>query len=160
MTTDYFESKIGLIMIKADEKGITQLTIVQEKIDAVEKGPITDEGKKQLEAYFSGQCKEFNLPLNLESGTPFYQRVWAELLKIPYGTTTSYLDIAKKLGDPKSTRAVGMANGKNPIAIVVPCHRVIGSDGSLTGYAHGTAVKRTLLALENPQEYAVNGSLF
>ena len=160
MTTDYYKSPIGLIMIKADQKGITQLTLVDEKIDKVEKGPINEEAKKQLEAYFLGKCKEFDLPLNLESGTPFYQKVWQELLKIPYGTTTNYLDIAKKLGDPNATRAVGMANGKNPIAIIVPCHRVIGSNGSLTGYAHGTAIKRELLALENPNEYAVNGTLF
>ena len=160
MTTDYLETHIGLIMIKADDKGISQLTIVPKKIDEVEKGPYTKEGKKQLEAYFSGQLKEFKLPLNLENGTDFFQSVWAELLKIPFGKTTTYLDIAKKLGDPNATRAVGMANGKNPIAIVVPCHRVIGSNGSLTEYAHGTDVKRKLLALENPQEYALNGLLF
>ncbi|MCL4107171.1 UNVERIFIED_CONTAM: hypothetical protein GTU68_032986 [Idotea baltica] len=96
----------------------------------------------------------------MENGTSFYQKVWNELLKIPYGETASYLDIAKKLGDPNSTRAVGMANGKNPIAIIVPCHRVIGSNGSLTGYAYGNEIKRQLLALENPKEYAINGTLF
>lgn len=160
MHIDYLPSPIGLLQLKADEKGLTNLTIVKFKSNEVNGNEVTEEAKKQLKTYFMGQRAVFDLPLNLESRTPFYRKVWEELLKIPFGKTLTYLDIAKKLGDSKSTRAVGMANGKNPIAIIVPCHRVIGSDGSLTGYAHGVDIKRKLLALENPKEYAVNGTLF
>ena len=100
-----------------------------------------------LQRYFAGELFEFQLPLAPE-GTPFQQRVWQELRRIPYGETISYLELAKRVGDPKSVRAVGRANGANPIAVVVPCHRVIGADGSLTGYAGGLEKKRALLALE------------
>jgi methylated-DNA-[protein]-cysteine S-methyltransferase len=100
-----------------------------------------------LQRYFAGELFEFQLPLAPE-GTPFQQRVWQELRRIPYGETISYLELARRVGDPKSVRAVGRANGANPIAVVVPCHRVIGADGSLTGYAGGLEKKRALLALE------------
>ena len=100
-----------------------------------------------VERYFAGKLREFALPLAPE-GTPFQKRVWAELCRIPYGTTISYAELAQRLGDPKAVRAVGTANGANPIAIVVPCHRVIGSDGTLTGYAGGLDKKRALLELE------------
>jgi methylated-DNA-[protein]-cysteine S-methyltransferase len=160
MHIDYLSSPIGLLQLKADEKGITNLTIVKVKGTEVNGNEITKKAKDQLNSYFKGKNTVFDLPLNLESGSHFYRKVWGELLKIPFGKTLTYLEIAKKLGDPKATRAVGMANGKNPIAIVVPCHRVIGSDGSLTGYAHGVDIKRKLLALENPKEFAINGTLF
>ena len=100
-----------------------------------------------LQRYFAGELFEFQLPLAPE-GTPFQQRVWQELRRIPYGETISYLELARRVGDPTSVRAVGRANGANPIAVVVPCHRVIGADGSLTGYAGGLEKKRALLALE------------
>ncbi|GLR17941.1 methylated-DNA--[protein]-cysteine S-methyltransferase [Portibacter lacus] len=160
MHIDYYESPVGILRIRADEKGITDLNIVRSMDESPNPNPIITASKTQLDLYFAGESKGFDLPLNLESWSDFYKKVWAELVNIPFGRTVSYLDIAKKLGDPKSTRAVGMANGKNPIAIIVPCHRVIGSDGSLTGYAYGTEVKRKLLALENPKEYSVNGVLF
>ena len=100
-----------------------------------------------VERYFAGKLREFKLPLAPE-GTPFQKRVWAELCRIPYGATISYAELAQRIGDPQAVRAVGTANGANPIAIVVPCHRVIGSDGTLTGYAGGLDKKRALLELE------------
>ena len=102
---------------------------------------------RQLEAYFRGELRAFDLPL-APRGTPFQLRVWAELRKIPYGATISYGELARRLGDPNLTRAVGAANGANPISIIIPCHRVIGADGSLTGYGGGLDVKRGLLELE------------
>ncbi|MCB0971788.1 MAG: methylated-DNA--[protein]-cysteine S-methyltransferase [Acidimicrobiales bacterium] len=105
------------------------------------------EVRRQLEEYFAGDRREFDLDLAPE-GTPFQQQVWAQLRAIPYGETASYGEVAAALGAPGASRAVGSANGANPIAIVVPCHRVVGADGRLTGYAGGTDRKRTLLDLE------------
>jgi methylated-DNA-[protein]-cysteine S-methyltransferase len=102
---------------------------------------------RQLRGYFAGELKEFDLPL-AAGGTPFEQRVWRELLNIGYGVTVSYGDIARAIGKPTAFRAVGLANGRNPIPIIVPCHRVIGSSGSLTGYGGGLATKQRLLTLE------------
>jgi methylated-DNA-[protein]-cysteine S-methyltransferase len=102
----------------------------------------------QLNEYFAGERTAFDLPLDPEGGSAFERRVWAELLRIPYGETASYGEIATRIGHPGKARAVGRANGRNPIAIVCPCHRVIGSDGSLTGYGGGLENKRTLLDLE------------
>ena len=107
------------------------------------------EANLQLSEYFEGKRKEFSFKLN-PKGTDFQQKVWQELLKIPFGKTTSYLELSKQLGDVKAIRAVAAANGKNPLWIVVPCHRVIGSDGSLTGYAGGLWRKKWLLEHENP----------
>jgi methylated-DNA-[protein]-cysteine S-methyltransferase len=101
----------------------------------------------QLEAYFAGELKEFDLPLSL-AGTPFQRTVWAQLQKIPYGETRSYGELADALGNPKASRAVGLANGKNPVGIIVPCHRVVGADGSLTGYGGGLDRKQRLLDFE------------
>jgi methylated-DNA-[protein]-cysteine S-methyltransferase len=103
--------------------------------------------REQLEQYFAGERREFELPLALD-GPAFHRRVWEALLTIPYGETRSYGEIATQVGDPGSARAVGFANGRNPVAIVVPCHRVIGADGSLTGYGGGLPRKRQLLDLE------------
>jgi len=103
--------------------------------------------REQLAAYFAGELTEFDLPLAPE-GTPFQQRVWAALRRIPYGTTLTYGELAREIGQPTASRAVGLANGRNPHSIVVPCHRVIGTDGSLTGYGGGLERKRYLLALE------------
>jgi len=109
--------------------------------------PLLSEAARQLRAYFSGDLRAFDLPLDLQ-GTPFQLRVWRALLTIPYGATRSYSQIALAIGAPQAVRAVGAANGANPIAIVVPCHRVIGSGGSLTGYGGGLPLKRRLLELE------------
>jgi len=105
---------------------------------------------RQLQAYFGGELKEFDLPLALE-GTDFQLRVWKALRTIPYGETISYAQLAQCIGNPKAVRAVGLANGSNPIPIIVPCHRVIGSDGSLTGFGGGLSTKKKLLELENKQ---------
>ncbi|PWI14374.1 cysteine methyltransferase [Streptomyces sp. Act143] len=101
----------------------------------------------QLEAYFASELKDFTLELHLH-GTPFQRSVWEQLLRIPYGETRSYGDLAEALGNPGASRAVGLANGKNPISIIVPCHRVVGSDGSLTGYGGGLERKQRLLDFE------------
>ncbi|WP_250293501.1 methylated-DNA--[protein]-cysteine S-methyltransferase [Streptomyces atroolivaceus] len=109
------------------------------------------EAARQLNAYFAGELTEFDLPLRLE-GTPFQRGVWAELVRIPYGETRSYGELAGRLGRPGASRAVGLANGKNPIGIIVPCHRVIGASGSLTGYGGGLERKQRLLAFERGAE--------
>ena len=103
--------------------------------------------KEQLAAYFRGELTRFDLPL-APDGTPFQREVWEELRRIPYGTTVSYGEVARRIGRPNASRAVGLANGRNPLPIVVPCHRVIGADGSLTGYGGGLPRKRALLDLE------------
>jgi methylated-DNA-[protein]-cysteine S-methyltransferase len=115
--------------------------------DRADDDPLLAEAARQLRAYFARELKEFDLPLR-PAGTDFQQRVWRQLLEIGYGETASYGEIARRVGHPDSSRAVGAANGRNPLAIVVPCHRVIGSDGSLTGYAGGLVQKRALLSLE------------
>lgn len=113
-------------------------------------GPF-DEAVEQLDAYFAGELREFTLPLDL-AGTPFQRCVWAELQRIPYGETRTYGELAENLGKPGASRAVGLANGKNPVGIIVPCHRVIGASGSLTGYGGGLDRKQRLLAFENGTE--------
>jgi len=116
--------------------------------------------RAQMEAYFEGRLKSFDLKLDW-SGTPdFQQQVWAALLNIPYGKTASYYDIAERIGNPTAVRAVGLANRNNPIAIVVPCHRVIGKAGELRGYFYGLDTKMLLLRHENPVRYAEQGELF
>lgn len=109
--------------------------------------PVLEEAERQLAEYFAGARRTFDLPLRLD-GTAFQQQVWAALRSIPYGATRTYADIARALGRPTATRAVGAANARNPLAIIVPCHRVIGTDGRLTGYAGGLPAKRRLLAHE------------
>jgi methylated-DNA-[protein]-cysteine S-methyltransferase len=108
---------------------------------------VFDRAEAELKEYWAGQRREFEVPLAF-AGTPFQQLVWAELRKIPYGTTISYGQLADRLGNPAASRAVGLANGKNPIGIIVPCHRVVGSNGSLTGYGGGLERKRYLLDFE------------
>ncbi|MEU1500699.1 methylated-DNA--[protein]-cysteine S-methyltransferase [Streptomyces sp. NPDC005732] len=105
------------------------------------------EAKRQLTAYFAGDLKEFDLPMRL-AGTPFQRSVWEQLARIPYGEIRSYGELADALGNPKASRAVGLANGRNPVGIIVPCHRVVGADGSLTGYGGGLDRKRRLLDFE------------
>ncbi len=112
-----------------------------------EAGPLLMEAASQLRAYFEGRRRDFNLPLD-PAGTEFQKRVWAELRKIPFGETRSYSEIARALGSPNYVRAVGAANGANPIPIVIPCHRVIGADGDLVGYGGGLELKRRLLEIE------------
>lgn len=146
----YVESPIGMMEIKADEQSI--LSVQFKDTNKVEtsfsENEISKNGKQQLSEYFASERKEFELPLKL-SGTDFQNKVWTELQVIPYSKTISYLQLAKNLGDPKCIRAAGTANGKNPFAIVVPCHRVIGSNGDLIGYAGGLWRKQWLLEHEH-----------
>jgi len=145
----YVESPIGMIEIKTDEQNILSVEFKDSnKVEtSFSENEISRNGKQQLSDYFASERKEFNLPLQL-SGTDFQNKVWTELQVIPYGKTISYLQLAKNLGDPKCIRAAGTANGKNPFAIVVPCHRVIGSNGDLIGYAGGLWRKQWLLEHE------------
>ena len=150
METCIINSPLGATKITGDENGITSVTVLNtdEKISDIIPEELED-CVLQLQEYFKGERQEFSLKLNPQ-GTDFQQRVWEALLTIPYGKTTSYLQLSQQLGDVKAIRAVANANGKNPIWIIVPCHRVIGSDGSLTGYAGGLHRKQWLLEHESP----------
>lgn len=151
MQTVFINTPLGTAKIKGDELGVSVISILQEgEISKTIPLELKD-AVKQLQEYFEGKRTTFNFPIN-PKGTDFQQKVWKALLEIPYGKTTSYMDLSKKLGDVKAIRAVASANGKNPLWIVVPCHRVIGSDGSLTGYAGGLWRKKWLLEHENPQK--------
>lgn len=144
-------SPIGILAIAADGEYLTNLVFGNCVPDA-QKGSssVLDNAVSQLNEYFAGTRKRFDLPLKF-SGTEFQNRVWCELQNIPYGKTISYKELAEKTGNIKACRAVGMANNKNPIPIIIPCHRVVGSNGKLTGYAGGLEVKKFLLELEqNP----------
>lgn len=146
--TTYYKSPIGNLKITGNKKGI-QSVIFVEKSFLQDKIPASLQNcVQQLNEYFKGNRKIFTIKLNLK-GTEFQKRVWESLQNIPFNTTQSYLEQAKMLGNIKAIRAVATANGKNPVAIIVPCHRVIGSDGSLTGYAGGIGRKKWLLEHEN-----------
>jgi len=154
MIYDTFASKqAGELFLAADEKGIRYIKFEKSrKPIALTKDWVKDSGyfknaKAQLKAYFNGELKQFDLPLAPE-GTPFQRSVWKTLQRIPYGTLKSYQWVADRIRNPKAVRAVGGAAGTNPIAIVIPCHRVIGSDGSLTGFGGGLDVKQALIDLE------------
>ncbi len=151
LETTYYKSPIGLLEIKGNDDGIQSVVFIDDD-NSIPKETSEVANLKhcilQLEEYFSGSRKEFALNLNIRA-TKFQEKVWTELLKIPFGKTRSYLEQSKALGDVKAIRAVGTANGKNPIAIIVPCHRIIGSDGSLTGYAGGIWRKKWLLEHES-----------
>lgn len=142
----YYDTYAGRIGIAEEDGAITNL-IFSERDWKVEETELIKETKRQLDEYFTGKRKEFDVPTRLE-GTEFQKRVWNELKNIPYGKTVTYKDIAEAVGCPKGYRAVGLANNRNPISIIYPCHRVIGSNGSLTGYGGGLDVKEKLLALE------------
>jgi methylated-DNA-[protein]-cysteine S-methyltransferase len=145
------ESPIGCLTILADDQGIVEIRFpnngAASPIETGKSNQVTEQAVDQLNAYFAGRLTTFDLPLSL-GGTDFQKGVWAQLQKTGYGTTASYRDIAVAIGKPKAARAVGMANNKNRIPIVIPCHRIIGSDGSLTGFAGGLDTKRWLLRHE------------
>jgi methylated-DNA-[protein]-cysteine S-methyltransferase len=145
--TDYFNSPIGLIEFKASEQGITQVIFCGTQQATVITNELTDRCKQQLKEYFTEKRKVFELPLDAK-GTDFQLKVWSCLANIPFGETLSYLDIAKLVSRPKGAQAVGGANGRNPISVILPCHRVLGSNGSLTGYAGGIERKLWLLKHE------------
>ena len=146
---DIVESPIGPLLITAEDGALTRLYMSPFHLDSAwdHDPPALAEPIRQLAEYFAGERTEFELELR-PAGTDFQQSVWELLLGIPYGETTSYGALALELGDPRKVRAVGLANGRNPISIVIPCHRVIGADGSLTGYGGGLERKRHLLDLE------------
>ena len=149
METTHIKTPLGIAKIKGDENGISEISIVDEGEVSSTIPVILQEAVLQLSDYFNEKRIDFTFKLN-PSGTEFQQKVWKGLLEIPFGKTMSYLELSKKLGDIKAIRAVASANGKNPLWIVVPCHRVIGTDGSLTGYAGGLWRKKWLLEHENP----------
>ncbi len=154
MTKYYLESPIGIIELSGSESGLESLYFVENTEDNPTKSKIPScllETEKQLKEYFAGNRKVFNIKLHIH-GTDYQKRVWNELIKINFGATASYLDIAKAMGDKNATRAVGNANGKNKISIIIPCHRIIGSSGKLTGYAGGLWRKKWLLKHE--QDYS------
>ena len=150
------ESPVGRLLLVADEGGLRELLFERGRtspaIDASWKNNdrFLREAIRQLRAFFAGERQHFDLELNPQ-GTGFQQRVWRALQEIPFGETISYRELARRLGNPAASRAVGLANGSNPIAIIIPCHRVIGSNGTLTGYGGGLENKRWLLDFERSQ---------
>ena len=150
------DSPLGPLLLVADASGFRQINFMHNgrnapvSLDWREDASAFAEPIRQLRAYFVGELQDFDLKLT-PRGTPFQQKVWAELCKIPYGATISYGNLAKRIGNPNASRAVGLANGSNPIPIIIPCHRVIGSNGKLTGYGGGLPIKEKLLALEKRQ---------
>ncbi len=150
MEEAYINTPLGIAKLVGDVEGLSAITVLNsdEKTSAIIPETLED-AVYQLREYFEGKRQDFSLELNPQ-GTDFQKRVWDALLQIPYGKTVSYLELSKNLGDVKAIRAVAAANGKNPLWIVVPCHRVIGSDGSLTGYAGGLHRKKWLLEHESP----------
>jgi methylated-DNA-[protein]-cysteine S-methyltransferase len=152
----HFDSPLGTLTLASDEAGLREINFPkngQPTAPAPEwrkDNSALREAIAQLRAYFAGELETFDLPL-APPGTEFQQRVWDELRKIPYGKTISYGELARRIGNPNASRAVGLANGSNPIPIIIPCHRVIGSNGKLTGYGGGLPIKEKLLALEKRQ---------
>jgi methylated-DNA-[protein]-cysteine S-methyltransferase len=154
MYYDYFETGlIGALTLVADELGLRHIKFATSRTPMViqadwrRRPDVFDETKTQLDAYFKGERRDFDLPLAPE-GTAFQKAVWQALRKIPYGSVTTYRWVAEQVGNPRAVRAVGGANGKNPLPIVVPCHRVIGCNGTLTGFGGGLDVKKRLIDLE------------
>ncbi len=143
----FLETELGILEIKADDFAIISILFCDE-VSNHSTNKITEDAKTQLSEYFAGNRKSFTLPLN-PIGTVFQKQVWQQLCLIEYGKTASYLDIAHMIDNPSASRAVGMANSKNPISIVIPCHRIVGSNGKLTGYAGGLDRKARLLSLES-----------
>ena len=149
-----FPSPIGIIQLRGTEEALTGVFMEEHRHQPEPpRGAVRDPSplraaRAELEEYFAGARREFTSALE-PAGTPFQQRVWLALREIPYGTTISYGELARRIGQPRASRAVGLANGRNPISIIVPCHRVIGANGTLTGYGGGLERKRFLLALES-----------
>ncbi|WP_435624160.1 methylated-DNA--[protein]-cysteine S-methyltransferase [Flagellimonas sp.] len=149
METAYIETPIGFAEIKGDENGLSSISVLNENKPKGIVPEVLEDAVYQFQEYFEGKRQNFTLKLNPE-GTDFQKKVWEKLQSIPFGKTVSYLELSKQLGDVKAIRAVAAANGKNPLWIVVPCHRVIGSNGDLVGYAGGLARKKWLLEHESP----------
>jgi methylated-DNA-[protein]-cysteine S-methyltransferase len=160
-TLAYLYSPLGMLALSASDAGLHAVRFLDHEAPApttpADLAACLQEPYRQLKAYFEGELREFSLTCAPLTGTDFQRQVWAALGSVAHGRTASYLDIAKQLNNPKSVRAVGAANGQNPLTIVWPCHRVIGANGLLTGYAGGLMRKKWLLAFEQP---AQQGSLF
>lgn len=163
----YYDSPVQPLLLTSDGTALTGVYMVEHRhgpevrADWVEQSQALPFAQtiRQLDAYFAGQLTEFDVPLAPE-GTEFQQKVWQELRRIPYGATLSYGDLARRIGNPNASRAVGLANGRNPISIIVPCHRVIGASGKLTGYGGGLSRKEILLTLEAGAKRPEQASLF
>jgi len=158
-----YYSPIGNLYIAASNIGLTRIKFnpdTEYEPMGNAQNPHILKAISQLEEYFRGERKIFDLKLDWELATDFYRQVWTELLRIPYGKTVAYSDIANALNNPKAVRAVGMANGKNPLPIIVPCHRVIGKTGHLHGFTGGLDIKEKLLHIENPSKYSIQQGLF
>lgn len=146
----FYETIIGPLGIKDDGKNIIEIFFSKEEIPKdleLKESPLIKATMEQLQEYFQGKRKDFDIPMEAK-GTEFQKSVWDQLLKVPYGETCSYGEIAKRIGNPKASRAIGMANNRNPISIIIPCHRVIGASGKLVGYGGGLDIKERLLKLE------------
>lgn len=157
METAYLKTPLGIAKIEGDSNGLSSISILDDSLEGSSEIPEElEDAVYQLKEYFAGSRQHFDLELNPQ-GTEFQLRVWKELQTIPYGKQISYLELSKKLGDVKVIRAAAAANGKNPLWIIIPCHRVIGSNGDLVGYAGGLHRKKWLLNHESP---AKQGSLF
>lgn len=148
MVTCYYQTKIGRIKIAQEGDAIVEINVTDSEKESEKETPLIKKTIKEIEEYFEGKRKFFDIPISIK-GTEFQEKVWEALLRIPYGETKSYEDIAKMIGCPKGARAVGMANHNNKIIIIIPCHRVIGKNGKLVGYAGGLPVKEKLLQIES-----------
>lgn len=151
----HYDSPVGQLLLAATGRGLAGVYFENHRHFKGSAGWQQDDehavllqAQRQLQEYFAGRRRAFNLPLDLSAGTPFQQAVWQALLQIPFGATASYGELARSIHKPSAVRAVGAANGRNPVSIIVPCHRVIGGSGALTGYAGGLANKQVLLTLE------------
>lgn len=148
-----YHSPIGWLTIRASNFGLTSITLDENSHIKQRPCIFTSDAQVQLQEYFNKERISFDIPFDLGGYSDFALKVWTALTKIPFGKTMSYKELSISLGDVKAIRAVGTTNGKNPIPIIIPCHRVIGSDGSLTGYALGLDIKKQLLTLENPEKF-------
>ena len=148
MFTDYLTTPLGPMEINASDTGIVSIHFKDQESNEIKSNTLTDNCKQQLKEYFASERTEFDLPLE-QHGTDFQKQVWTALVDVKFGTVASYLNIAQAINNPKAIRAVGAANGKNPHTIIVPCHRIIGSNGTLTGYASGLKRKAWLLEHES-----------
>lgn len=163
MQTTWLHTTFGTFQLSASAEGLTEVRLTDIDVPPTLPEPTNRHlraASSQLEAYFAGELEEFDLALDWSEATDFHKACWTELCLIEYGRTCSYQYIADRIGDPKACQAVGQANRRNPIAIIVPCHRVIAKSGDLQGYFYGLDFKRRLLALENPKSFGEQGTLF
>lgn len=163
MQTTWLATDFGVFQLSASAAGLTEVRLTDLGVPPALPEPTNRHLRaacSQLLSYFAGELEDFDLALDWSDATEFHQACWTELCAIGYGRTCSYQFIADRVGDPKACQAVGQANRRNPIAIIVPCHRVIAKSGDLQGYFYGLDFKRRLLALENPKSFAEQGSLF